>query len=86
MDAADLEHTYGLAGDVIPPRRAAVLAALIRLHALEGRATVRGICALVGCSTSTCHHHLLRLRRDGLVTWESERAGTLRPAVTLSAV
>lgn len=72
--------------DRMPAGRAAVLVALIRLHAAHGRVTVRDVCAAVGCSTSTCHHHLLRLRRDGLVTWESEQAGTLRPTVTLRAV
>jgi DNA-binding IclR family transcriptional regulator len=74
MDAAIVD-------DVMPAARAAVHAALIRMHTLEGRATVRGISRLVGCSISTCHHHLLRLRRVGLIAWEPERQGTLRPLV-----
>lgn len=71
---------------VMQPTRAAVLAAVIHTHAAHGRVTVRDISRAVCCSLSTCHDHLLRLRRDGLVAWEPERQGTLRPLITPEAI
>lgn len=68
------------------PTRAAVLAALLTIFDADGRVTIRGICDDVGISTSTCHHHLLALRRAGLVGWEPQRAGTLHPRVAARAV
>lgn len=72
--------------EAMHPTRAAVLLALLRTHAHNGRVTVRDISEAVGISTSTCHTHLLALRREGLIAWEPERAGTLRPLVEAGAV
>lgn len=67
----------------MPPGRANVLLAIVHLYALHGRVTIREICALTGLrSTSTVHAHLWSLRNEGLIVWEPETQGTLRPAVT----
>lgn len=72
--------------EAMHPTRAAVLTTLVRLHAAEGRCTVRAIAGEAGISVSTCHAHLLTLRRAGLIAWEPERAGTLRPLVLSRSV
>lgn len=62
-------------------RRTRVLLACIRLHETYGRCTVRSVAAEAHCSTTTAKHHLDGLRFEGLVTWEDEQRGTLRPLV-----
>lgn len=70
--------------DVIPPGRAAVLMAVVRLHALNGRVTVREICAATGFrSTSTVQAHLDTLHRDGLIDRPAGKQGVLRPLVAV---
>lgn len=71
---------------MLPPAQARVLAALLRVHALGGRATVREVALSAGVSLSTCHAHLLGLRRRGLCAWEPGQQGTLRPLVRLERV
>lgn len=56
-----------------------VLMALLARHDDTGRATVRDLAEDMGWSPSTVHSCLLRLRAEGLVTWEEGQAGTLRP-------
>lgn len=59
-----------------------VLVALIRVHAANGRATIREVTDAAGLgSTGHTHHVLRRLRDADLVAWENGRAGTLRPLV-----
>lgn len=59
-----------------------VLVALIRVHAANGRATIREVTDVAGlASPSQTHHVLRRLRQADLVAWENGRAGTLRPLV-----
>jgi hypothetical protein len=43
--------------------------------------TVRGVAASSGLSLAVTHRHLLTLRREGLVSWEPRKAGTLRAVV-----
>jgi hypothetical protein len=57
-----------------------VLAALRSVHLLDGRATVRSVAAAANKSVRTTHESLNRLQTLGLVEWESDRSGTLRPA------
>lgn len=62
--------------------RLAVLLAVVAEHQDYGRATVRSVGDRAGLSsTSTVKAHLDRLRRDGWVTWEDGKTGTLRPLV-----
>lgn len=49
------------------------------------RPTVRAVAETVGINLSTTHWHLRRLRRQGLVTWEDGRTGTLRATVKVVA-
>lgn len=72
--------------EAMQPTRAAVLVALLSIFAESGRVTVREISDEVDISTSTCHAHLLVLRRDGLIAWEPGRDGTLRPLVRAEAL
>lgn len=61
--------------------RARVLLAVVHLHALNGRTTVREVAAGAGLSLGSTHVHLNALRVEGLVAWEDRTAGTLRPLV-----
>lgn len=67
--------------DVISPARTRVLLALINVYQRDGRATVREVAEAADKSPSTAYTMLLRLRDMGLVYWQPEHAGTLRPAV-----
>jgi repressor LexA len=60
--------------------RVAVLACLSESLALRGYPpTIPEIAAAVGLrSDSSVHHHLVRLRAEGYVTWEDGKARTLR--------
>ena len=58
-----------------------VLMALLARHADAGRTTVRDLAEDMGWSPSTVHSCLLRLRDEGLVTWEEGQAATLRPTI-----
>lgn len=69
--------------EALHPNEAAVLTALVRVHAVYGRATVRDVAAASGVSVSTAHKWLVRLSASGAVAWDRERAGTLRPLVGL---
>lgn len=58
-----------------------VLLALCRVHARDGRATVRKVNAEAGLSVGPTHCGLWELRTAGLVTWAQGKTGTLRPLV-----
>lgn len=64
----------------------ATLAALVRVYDRDGRATVRAVATECGRAVSTVHDHLRALRRAGLVGWEDEQQGTLRPTFTAHPV
>lgn len=70
------------------PRRAAVFAAVVHHWARTGRApTTKEICFATGLrSTQSVHTHLRKLRADGLITWEDDLKGTVRPTVIIVAV
>lgn len=62
-----------------------VLCAVIQLAACQPTVTVRDVRDATGIkSTATVWKYLLRLRREGLVTWQPGRSGTLRPLVRVS--
>lgn len=66
----------------VGPRATRVLLAVIRTHATEGRATVRGVTFAAGYkSTGDVYETLCELRRQGLVAWDPGTRGTLRPLV-----
>jgi hypothetical protein len=69
----------------IPPGATATLLGLVIVHAMNGRATVREVAMITGkpTSISTVHAHLVQLRRAGLVAWEDNLGGTLRPLVDI---
>lgn len=64
-----------------PGGRTRVLVAVLRLHGVYGRCTVRAVASDVGCTVATAHWHLRALRDQGLVAWDDDRQGTLRPLV-----
>jgi hypothetical protein len=59
-----------------------VLLALLHLHALNGRATVREVASGAGLCLPVAHKRLQWLRRDGLIAWDEGSQGTLRPLVS----
>lgn len=65
----------------LPISQALVLVALVRVHRARGRATVRDVAHYAGRSVMATHGHLVDLRALGLVAWEENTAGTLRPLV-----
>jgi len=70
------------------PSTAATLAAVIHLHAKTGHVSIRDIqrLNLAGLSsTHTIHGRLVQLRDLGLVAWDPDRDGTLRPTVSVHA-
>lgn len=70
----------------VKPTEAACLAAVVRTFALNGRCTVDDVAKAVGVSKSTAHIYLPRLRDAGMVDWNRDRKGTLRPACVPSLV
>lgn len=44
-----------------------------------GRTSQADIARRLGINVKTLHLHLIRLRRQGLVTWEDGKPGTVRP-------
>lgn len=69
-------------------RRAAVFAAVVHHWARNGRApTTSELCMATGLrSTESVYSHLRKLRVDGLITWEDDTKGTVRPTVMIVAV
>lgn len=69
-------------GDLLDGTRLQVLLALVRVHAREGRATVRMIGQEAGIpSTGHVLHVLRRLRDLGFCAWEDGTQGTIRPTL-----
>lgn len=68
---------------VLAPLDTRVLAALIVVHARDGRATVTSVADQAGLSRSATHGRLVFLRDAGLATWQRRHAGTLRPTVRI---
>lgn len=73
--------------EALHPSRAAVLAAVIHLADAGELVTYARIAEATGIESHTViHHHLQRLRDDGLVTWQPGLRATLRPTVTVRRV
>lgn len=72
-----------MTGIDLHPSAIRILVALVRVHARNGRATVRELVEPSGLrSTHSVHRHLETLREQGFVAWEDGCArGTLRPLV-----
>lgn len=66
---------------MIDDRRTRVLIALLAVYAEDGRATVRSVALEANRSISGTYNDLVELRHAGLVWWDEECAGTLRPLV-----
>ena len=68
--------------NVLTDTQARTLAAIIRVYARDGRATVDTVRVEAGyASKSTTHKHLVQLAVRGLVAWSDGCDGTLRPLV-----
>lgn len=65
---------------VIPGPTAAAMMALIRVHARDGRASVRDVADEADCAQSTAHKRLHELAGLGLIIGLGTKGG-LRPAV-----
>lgn len=75
----------GLPTDAVPQGRTRVYLALVRRHEAGQRTVIDDLAADVGVCRTTVYRHLLALRDDGLVTWEPDRAGTMRPTLRVVA-
>lgn len=53
----------------------------ILLHVMQGRATVRSCAEACGMSPSATYARMIKLYEAGLIEWEPDRKGTLRPMV-----
>lgn len=69
--------TRHLPSEAMGDTRTRVLLAVVN----QWHPTVRSVAAEAGVVVSVAHWHLEHLRSDGLVTWEEDRRGTLRPLV-----
>ena len=58
-----------------------VLLATVAVYERTGRCTVRTVADAAGRGVQRTHVALSRLRRAGLVTWEDDTKGSLRPLV-----
>ena len=58
----------------------------VLLAVLSGASTYEQLVKVTGKNRATIHEHLVRLRGEGLVDWDSGRWGTLRSAVTVVAM
>lgn len=56
-----------------------VLLSVISVSQQRPRIAVRDVASVSGLSLASTHKILSTLRRCGLVTWEDNKAGTLRP-------
>ncbi len=63
----------------VSPAPTAVLMAVLRVYARDGRATIRSVAQEAGRNPSTTYAHLRTLRRARLVDWAD--GGTLRPSM-----
>jgi len=70
----------------VKPTEAACLAAVVRTFAVNGRCTVEDVATMLGVSKSTAHICLTRLRDSGMVDWNRNLKGTLRPTCVPSLV
>lgn len=68
--------------DALPVPQARFLAALIRVYARDGRATIRSVMEEADYRSVGRLHDAARALRDrGLIAFEDDQAGTLRPLV-----
>lgn len=67
---------------VVPPPEAMVLAALARDH----HPSVRSLQRATGLTHHQTWHALLALREEGMVTWDSAKAGTMRPTFAVKPI
>jgi DNA-binding IclR family transcriptional regulator len=58
----------------------------VLLAVLCGASTYEQLVKVTGKNRATIHEHLVRLRAEGLVDWDSGRWGTLHPAVSVVAL
>lgn len=65
--------------DAVAPGSTRVYLALCALHAEKGSASMDRLARRCGLSRSGTTTHLIRLRQVGLVSWEPDKRGTLRP-------
>lgn len=61
-----------------------VLLAVISVSQQRPRITVRDVAQLAGFSLAHTHSILSTLRRSGVVTWEDNKTGTLRPLLEVA--
>lgn len=59
------------------------LLALLRVYERDGRATIRAVARERGVALSSAYRSLEELRNKGLVDWQDDHAGTLRPLVSV---
>lgn len=72
--------------NAIPPSETRTLLALVEVWTEDRRATMRSVSRRSGFVASTTGVHIRTLRDLGLVSFEDDRVGTLRPAVRIVAV
>lgn len=65
--------------DAVPPAQTRTLVALLAEFDDHQRATFRTVATRSGRSLTTTAYHLRGLRDRGLVTWDDDTTGTLRP-------
>lgn len=63
----------------VPPHLTDAYMAVLAVHSVERRVTVRDVADMTGTSIAATHRRLNRLKDLGLVDWEPRRYGTLRP-------
>lgn len=63
---------------ILTPSQTRYLLAVLFLLERDGRATIRGVCDVLGVHKNAVHQQLVRLRKLGFVTWTDHRGGTLR--------
>ena len=65
----------------MPSGRIRVLLGVVQCAEDLPAVSVRDVALNCGMTVSTVHHHLVRLRVDGYVTWTDGVASTLHPLV-----
>lgn len=68
--------------DSMSSNRTKVLLTLVRLHEMNGRATMREVADGAGLTLKATYSHLKALRDEAYCDWEDGTFGTLRPLVS----